>query len=196
MIIAGHELEYIDDGHIYLVDGVIVPSITQILKQRFGGMYDGISPDVLNRAAARGTEIHRVIEDYVVRGEDDPAEELRGFKWLERQYGFRVERAEAPVILFRDGAPAAAGRCDLVLEHEGKLGGADVKTTSALQKEYVAYQLNLYRMAYMASYGKSWDFLWAIHLRGEKRKITPLPINEAAANKLLEDYYEQRDTDR
>ena len=35
--IAGHTLEYIDDSHTYLVDGVIVPSITQILKLKFGG---------------------------------------------------------------------------------------------------------------------------------------------------------------
>ena len=38
--IAGHTLEYIEDGHIYLVDGVIVPSITEMLKSKFGHKYD------------------------------------------------------------------------------------------------------------------------------------------------------------
>ena len=34
--IAGHTLEYFDDTHEYLVDGLLVPSITQILKYKFG----------------------------------------------------------------------------------------------------------------------------------------------------------------
>ena len=36
-------LEYFDDEHLYLVDGLIVPSITQILKIKFGGKYEGIA---------------------------------------------------------------------------------------------------------------------------------------------------------
>ena len=45
--ICGHILEYIDSTHTYLVDGVIVPSITQIMKLKFGNKYDGVDKDVL-----------------------------------------------------------------------------------------------------------------------------------------------------
>ena len=51
--IAGHTLEYIDDIHTYLVDGVIVPSVTQILKLKFGGKYNNVSRQTLQRAAEK-----------------------------------------------------------------------------------------------------------------------------------------------
>ena len=37
--IAGHILEYIDDIHQYLIDGICVPYITQILKIKFVNKY-------------------------------------------------------------------------------------------------------------------------------------------------------------
>lgn len=188
--IAGRTLEYIDDGHIYLVDGIVVPSITTILKKRFGGMYDGISPEVLNKAAERGTAIHAGIEAYCKTGAESDWEEVHGFKWLQGQYDFSVKDCEVPVILFEDGEPIAAGRCDLVVECGGKIGGADIKTTSTLQKEYVAYQLNAYKRAYMQSYGIEWEFLWAIHLRASKRKITALPMDEKITDEIIKEYME------
>lgn len=36
--IAGHTLEYYDEDYVYICDGVVVPSITQILKVKFGNM--------------------------------------------------------------------------------------------------------------------------------------------------------------
>ena len=56
--IKGHTLEYIDEIHQYLVDGVCVPSITQILKVKFGNKYVGISKEVLDNAAKKGTAVH------------------------------------------------------------------------------------------------------------------------------------------
>ena len=43
-----HDIEFIEDGHLYLVDGVITPSITQLLKHKFGGMYDFVNPNTLD----------------------------------------------------------------------------------------------------------------------------------------------------
>ena len=59
--IKGHVLEYFDDTHTYLVDGIIVPSITQILKIKFKNKYSVVNQKVLNRASERGTEIHEAI---------------------------------------------------------------------------------------------------------------------------------------
>ena len=44
--IKGGVLEYIEETHTYLYDGVVLPSITQLLKTKFGGKYDGIPKDV------------------------------------------------------------------------------------------------------------------------------------------------------
>ena len=185
-MINGHELEYIEDGHIYLVDGVIVPSITQMLSVRFGGKYKNIAPDVLSAAAAKGTQIHAEIEDFVKTGSESDSEELRGFKFLKKMYGFEVTASEIPVILFDRDEPIAAGRLDLVLEMDGKLGGADIKTTAQLDKDYLFYQLNLYRVAYAQSYDKEWTFLKGIHLRGDKRKMVDIPIGDAW--EIVEEY--------
>lgn len=193
MIINGRELEYIDDGHIYLVDGVITPSITQILKHKFGGMYEGINKDVLKRASDRGTYLHKVIENYCKDGEETEDRELHDFKFLKKTYGFDVVDNEVPVILEdKDGKPIGAGRLDMVLQIGDKIGGADIKTTSTLQKEYVGYQLNLYRIAFRQSYGITWEFLKAIHLKDGKRKLVDLPINEDLIWKFIKEWQDAR----
>lgn len=193
MIIHGKELEYIDDGHIYLVDGVITPSITQMLKYKFGGMYEGINKDVLKKASDRGTHIHKVIEDYCKSGLESDERELHDFKFLQKSYGFEVVDNEVPVILEdKDGQPIGAGRLDMVLKMGDKIGGADIKTTSTLQKEYVGYQLNLYRIAYRQSYGIEWEFLRAIHLKDGKRKYVDLPINEELIWEYIKEWQDAR----
>ena len=162
MEIAGHTLEYFDDEHIYLVDGEIVPSVTQILKVKFGRKYEGIDKDVLKRASDAGTAVHESIERWCKTGEESELPELRNFKFLQKQYGFTVKDNEVPVILFKDGKPIGAGRLDLVLEVSGRIGGADIKRTSTLDKEYLSYQLNIYRIAYRQCYGVEWEFLRGI----------------------------------
>ena len=62
-LINGHSLEYFDDDHIYLVDGMIVPSITEILKIRFGNKYDFVDRETLRRASDEGTRVHDAIQN-------------------------------------------------------------------------------------------------------------------------------------
>lgn len=194
--IDGHLLEYLDDTHTYLVDGVIVPSVTQILKIRFGGKYSHVSRAVLNRAAQRGTEVHQAIQDWCETGKESDLLELRNLKFLQKRYGFEVMENEAPVILWRDGVPVAAGRLDLVLrDSEGRIGGGDIKRTSTLDKEYLAYQLNLYRIAYEQCYGIEWEFLRGLHLRDNVRKYVEIPINERMAIELVEEYLEKKENE-
>lgn len=186
--ISGETLEYYDDTHTYLVDGIIVPSITQILKLKFGGKYNGIPKSVLQKAADAGTAVHKAIEDYCVAGIESDLKEVRNFKFLKSRYCFDVLENEVPVILHKEGEPVAAGRLDLVLQMDGKIGGADIKRTSTLDKEYLGYQLNLYRIAYKQCYGVEWQFLKGVHLREDVRKFVDIPINEDLPMKLLEEY--------
>ena len=184
----GHTLEFIEDSHTYLVDGVIVPSITQILKIKFGNKYNGVSKSVLNRAAEKGTEVHEAIELYCQTGMETDIPEVRNFKFLQKQYGFKVLENETPIILFLNDDPIAAGRLDMVIKMNEQIGGADIKRTSALDKEYLAYQLNLYRIAYRQCYGVEWEFIRGLHLREDVRKFVQLPINENMAWQLVHDY--------
>ena len=187
-VIAGHTLEYIDDIHVYLCDGVIVPSVTQILKLKFGNKYNNVSSQTLQRAAEKGTEVHEAIENYCKHGTESDLVEVRNFKFLQKQYKFKVLDNEVPVILFKDGKPIAAGRVDLGRGMDGRIGGGDIKRTSTLDKNYLGYQLNLYRIAYMQCYDVAWQFLKGVHLRENVRKFIDIPINEQLAWDLVEEY--------
>ena len=187
--IAGGILEYIDETHTYIYDGVILPSITQILKSKFGNKYNGVSKEVLQKASEKGTEVHQAIEDYEKRSIDNAnCLELRNYKFLKKHYNFNCIDNEVPIVLFHNGIPVSAGRVDLILEDEGKVGIADIKRTSVFDKEYVAYQTNLYRIGYQQSYDTEITFLRGIHLRDNVRKYIELPINEKMAIELLERY--------
>lgn len=186
--IAGHTLEYFDEGHIYLVDGVMVDSITQLLKFKFGNKYDHVSRATLERASEAGTQVHEAIERYCKTGEIADLPEVRNFLFLKKQYKFDVIENEIPVILFLNDEPISAGRLDMVLDLDGHKCGADIKRTSALDKDYLFYQLNLYRIAYRQCYGVEWDLLRGIHLRENVRKFVPIPVNEDMAWMLVHQY--------
>ena len=188
--ICGHILEYIDSTHTYLVDGVIVPSITQIMKLKFENKYDGVDKDVLSKAAQKGTEVHEAIENYCKTGEVKDLKEVRNFIFLQKHYDFVVLGNEIPIILFKDDNPIAAGRLDLVLDVNGNIGLGDIKRTSTLDKEYLTYQLNLYRLGYQQCYCKEVKYLSGIHLREDTRKYINIAINEKKAMELIEEYLE------
>ena len=187
-LLNGHAFEYYDDTHTYLVDGIEVPSITTILKYKFGRKYEGIDKGVLQRAANAGTAVHEAIENYCRYGEESDLPEVHNFEFLMRHYGFEIVANEVPVILEKDDRVIAAGRLDLVLVMDGKIGGADIKRTSTLDKEYLGYQLNLYRIAYRQTYGIEWEFLRGVHLREDVRKFVTIPIREPQIWKFLEEW--------
>jgi hypothetical protein len=82
--IKGGVLEYIDETHTYLYDGVVLPSITQLLKVKFGNKYNGIPKETLERASVQGTAVHKAIEDYEQHGIESNLLELRNYKFLKR----------------------------------------------------------------------------------------------------------------
>ena len=186
--INGGILEYIDETHTYIYNGIVLPSITQVLKVKFGNKYDGIPKEIMERAAEKGTALHKAIEDYEKQGIESAVPELRNYKFLKRAYKFECIDNEVPIVLFQEGEAVACGRLDLVLKEGDKIGLGDIKRTATLDKEYLAYQLNLYRIAYQQCYGQNIEFLRGIHLRNDIRKYISLPINENLAETILNDY--------
>lgn len=186
--IKGYDVEFIEDGHIYLVNGIIVPSITTILKIKFGNKYKNIPQNILNNAAKKGTEMHQAIQDYEEKNIESDLKELKNYKFLKRQYKWECLENEVPVILFKDEKPIACGRIDMTGKIKGEVGGFDFKRTSSLDKDYLKYQLNLYRIAYRQCYGVEWQFLKGLHLREDTRRFIDLPINENMAWSLINEY--------
>ena len=190
--IKGHIVEFIDDIHQYLVDGCMVDSVTQILGVKYKNDYASVPPTVLDNASKRGTAVHKAIENFNVSGYDDGSEAVRNFKFLQKQYGFEVLDSELPIVIFKDDMPIACGRLDMTMLMDGETGIADIKTVSALNKEKIAYQLNLYRIGLMQSYGVDAKFLKIIHLRDGIRKVIDSPINEGMTWELIEKFLEEK----
>ena len=191
--IKGGMLEYFDDTHTYLYDGLILPSVTQILGVKYRNDYASVPPAVLDNASKRGTAVHKAIENFNVSGYDDGSEAVRNFKFLQKQYGFEVLDSELPLVLFKDDMPIACGRLDMTMLMDGETGIADIKTVSSLNKEKIAYQLNLYRIGLMQSYGVDAKFLKIIHIRNGIRKVIDSPVNEGMAWELIEKFLEEHE---
>ena len=184
--LQGHKVEFIEDTHEYFVDGELVPSITQVLSKKFGGKYKTVDKHVLELAREKGIAVHEGIENYCRNGEVADMKEVRNFCFLQRHYGFEVVANEVPVLLCHDNKPITVGRLDLVLTMNGETGLADIKRTAALDKEYLAYQLNIYRLAYQQTYGDEIKFLRGVHLRENTRKFVTIPVNEVIVKEILE----------
>lgn len=185
--IKGGTLEFYPETHTYLYDGLMLPSVTEIIDKKFND-YADVPKDILNRAAERGTKVHKQIENFCKSGIDDGSTAIRNFKFLQSQYGFEVLDNELPVVIFENDIPAACGRLDMTIEMDGRVGIADIKTCSALNKPKIAYQLNMYRLGLMQSYGVQAEFLKIIHIRDNIRKFIDMPINEEETYKLIEEW--------
>ena len=190
MKIKDYELEYYEDSHTYLCNGIILPSVTQLLATKFGKKYENVPDSVLRARATEGTEVHAAIERYCTTGKMTDIPELHSFLFLSRAFGFEVLNNEVPVILFQHFEPIAAGRLDMVIKSKDGIGIADIKRTSVLDRDYLFYQLNLYRIAYEQSYDTTVDFLAGLHLKENKRRYVPIPINGPMAWEIVTEYME------
>lgn len=181
-------LEFDEETHTYWVNGTKCPSVTQILKFAFPKKYEGIDEAVLKQAAERGTYVHECIEMYEQYGFDSSeVQEFRDYLFLKEKFKFKVTGNELPIII-RYKNLTICGRMDLTLEEGEQQGLGDIKSTATFDKTYLAYQLNLYRLGAMQTYGMHVEFLRGLHLRKGARKYATIPINEQAVNELLESY--------
>ena len=191
MEINGHFLEFIPETHQYIVDGILVPCVSDILKYKFND-YSGVSREILNRASEKGTELHKAIEDYEQQGITSDLKEFKNYLFLKKQFKFENIENEVPVIYERGGQVLFAGTLDQIITIDGKLGINDFKRVSAPNKNKIACQLNFYKMAYEQSYGKQIEFLSFTHLWETVRKFhDKMPINEEMAISLLNEFLER-----
>lgn len=174
MDINGQNLDFIEETHTYLIDGEKTESVTQLLKRVFPNKYSDIPESVLKQASERGTQVHKAIEAYC-KGFDDGSDEVKDFKFLQKHYGFVPIENELPIIVCL-GDKTFAGTTDMIFKMDGELCLADIKTTSELDKNYLGYQLNLYKIGVEQSYGYNIKALYGIHIKNGKRKLVKIPI--------------------
>lgn len=175
-------LKFEETAHAYTLDGKPLISVTQLLKKH--GLttdFDGVDPEVLQRAAARGNLIHKEIEDYINNGVMGFTPEFTDFTVFSEDLNLTNCRAEVPVH-----NDLVAGTADLMAERkQGKKKLKvliDHKTGSTVNTEAVRWQLSLYE--YLS--GETFDEFYVFHLcdKSKYTKLDHIPTEEV--EKLLE----------
>ena len=185
-------IEFIEEGHIYLADGVIIPSVSELIRFRFPEAYRSIPSQILKKKASYGTKCHQMIEDFVrekytleelqnKRIDPDIKISVEQFEILRKTWAFYVKDMEQ-IVSYKG---KYAGQYDLLTEDDYLI---DIKTTSELHEDWLSYQLSLYYLAL----GIKRDFGFCIWLpkgkMGKMVQINTVPTDECL--KLINDYYE------
>lgn len=167
-------IDFIEKPHIYLVDGVITPSVSEILHFMFPDKYSGIPDWILERKAKYGTKIHESIEMYEaniktmsIQEAFDVTIQAKELSYIQeaslRQYlklknRYNIDVLEQEMMIQYKGK--YAGRFDMIANINGAISLCDIKTTAELDEEYLSWQLSYYELAM----GKTFDGLYAIWL--------------------------------
>ena len=188
------EVEYIDEGHIYLVDGVITPSVSEIIRFIFPNKYQNIPKTILEEKALFGTHVHEAIENHENGKPIDLTErEFLCFEqYLKLKERYQIEVIEQETIVhYQD---RFAGRLDMIATVLGLDALVDIKTTAKLDKESLSWQLGCYAMAYEFLFGITFEKFYCLWLPkgdlGQLVEITPKTKEEIL--KVLKDYEDSR----
>lgn len=144
------ELTFEEGTHTYKLNGIEVPSVTTLMQPLSHKVYGDADPDVLARAAARGTAVHQAAENYARFGIEDVAPEHAGYFEAFKSWW----NANKPVILGTECRVyhkelGYAGTCDLLCIIDDQTTLVDYKTTSS-----VAHMLT---MVQLEGYGRAWE---------------------------------------
>lgn len=138
-------IEFIESSHTYLVDGIIVPSVTTILGATvFKDKYSSVPQFVLDRAALFGHMVHKAIETHSIDGLEDKHIE-RVIKYVKLLKTENIDELEHETLLNYNYD--YAGTCDLKAMYQGEEILADIKNTSKFDEEYLSWQLSMYARA-------------------------------------------------
>lgn len=190
MTINNHNIEFLEEEHLYLVDGILVPSVTTII----GKFYESpvkVSQEILQRAGLLGTKMHESIEKYERYGTKSRTKEFKNYLFLKDKIGFKNIDNELIVLYEENGEVLYIGKLDQIIELNNQLGINDFKRVSTFDKEKVSMQLTLYAIAYEQTYKKKVDFISGTHLKEDKRKFYKLLRNDKKALNMVYKYKEE-----
>ena len=191
------ELEFDEDKHIYKLNGSAIPSVTTVMKPLSNAEYSGISENVLNKAAEKGTAVHNAAENWAKFQIDDIEPEYRGYfdAFLSWWKATNPEMVGSEIKLYHK-IMRYAGTADLVAWIDGKLTLVDYKTTSKLIEMNCGVQLEAYAKA-LASHGIEIQEKRAVQLKRDRKFVEmKFPASDArrwtvfGALKTVYDYIE------
>ena len=168
------KLEFDETRHIYRLNGSVLPSVSEIIRPVSDSFYSGIDPEVLQKAADRGTTIHSAIETWIECQMDTIVEDTyRGYfdaflSW------WNANNPEPLATEFRvfHKILRYAGTIDLIAKVGGRTVLVDYKNSVSVNEKAYSLQLEAYRQA-LKSHGFEIDGKMILHLKptGEYEEV-------------------------
>jgi hypothetical protein len=177
------QLLFFDEGHKYTLDGEELPSVSELTRFISREIYGDVGQFNLDRAADRGTAVHKATELLDKYGTVEIDEDISPY--LKAYIAFRKEhKCEWQKIEYATHHPENlyAGTLDRVGTVDGKLAILDIKTSSTIQKPLYTAQLNLYREMLPDPI----EQLIILHLRKDGTyKLIDIPIDDTLADACI-----------
>lgn len=137
-------LKFDEKKHEYTLDGRIIPSVTTITSVLSNFVYKDIDPFVLEKAALKGTLVHKAIEDYELWGYYElPAglePYMQQYLKAKEEIGFEVLHNEMKLHNTK-----YAGTIDCIAKYKNEIVVIDFKTTTIIHDNLVKPQLSAYQ---------------------------------------------------
>jgi hypothetical protein len=143
-------LTFYDDRHVYELDGVRIPSVSEILRFGAREVYGTVDQYTLDNAAERGKRAHQACEDLDLHGECEIDTDITPYAEAYKQflYDHKVVWDEIELALYHP-TMWYAGRIDRAGTINGRYYLVDIKTSCTVNKKLVIPQLTAYAHLWM-----------------------------------------------
>lgn len=182
------EINFVADGHRYIVNGVELPSVSKIMESLSKEKYDNIDAEVLARASKRGTAVHKAVELYETLGIESNDELVKDhlieYRIAKRLHGIDVQKVE---LMMTNGL--YCGTVDNISIVGGKLCIVDLKATSVINTDLLEVQLAGYQQLAFDN-GYIIEKTYVLHLKKDGFKFKEIRPNKMLWQSLLEKYYD------
>lgn len=140
-----NEIEFNEKDHIYMKNGIVLPSVTQIMQPLYEQVYGKADSDASDNGKSKGKEIHRAIDDYCEFGMIDISEEYKPYldnfiRYID-EHQYEIVASE---VMLCHPVYGYAGKIDIIVRNpKGEFVLIDNKTGD-LQPKLHAVQLQAY----------------------------------------------------
>lgn len=180
------DLEFIEKGHIYMLNGRRVPCVSDLCRFISREIYRDAPPWQLELAADRGTAVHaatqKLDETGTVSIEESYAPYLQAYAAFLRDCTPQWQLIEKPLYSEADDFAGTIDRYGIL---SGQNTLVDIKTTYTVYKPLCGATLNLYRRLLEES-GHPVDHQLILHLKNDGTyKLHPFPSYDPLPDALL-----------
>ena len=188
-------LKFFDEGHRYELDGVEIPSVSELSRFASREVYDNnISKFTLDKACERGTAIHTATEQLDLYGKCDISPQyadylnayvqfrkdfnIKDYLYIEKPFASQHYKYAGTLdrvyVIDEDFIKAVKKHCKVdISNRKGMLAIIDLKSSSAVQKVLAQIQLPAYATLLEENTQKQVGFLAILHLKKDgKYKLT------------------------